>query len=57
MIEINNFFLKSRREYVARCGGSGGGDFNTAFHKGWRAARIFCASLSPKKEQQRMKGE
>ncbi len=49
MIEINNFFLKSRRAAQHIRGGSGGGDFNTAFHKGWRTARISRPSLSPKK--------
>ena len=55
MIEINNFFLKSRRWNITRCGGSGGGDFNTAFHKGWRTARISRPSLSPKKSNNERK--
>ena len=33
---MKNLFIKSRRGNIARCGGSGGSDFNTAFHKGWR---------------------
>ena len=53
MIEMKNFFIKCHREYVARRGGSGGGDFNTPFHKGWRKlikeparARVFLRAGS-----------
>ena len=48
---MKNFFIKSRRRYVARRGGSGGSDFNTAFHKGWRGfpKRLRASLCSPKK--------
>ena len=52
MIEMKNFFIKSRRGYVARRGGSGGSDFNTAFHKDWRRfSRTYTLDFAPQKKQ------
>ena len=58
MIEMKNFFIKCHREYVARRGGSGGGDFNTPFHKGWLFARMKTNAshfLTTNKKGDRMK--
>ena len=33
---MKNFFIKSRRGYGARRGGSWGNNFDTTFDKGWR---------------------